>query len=137
MKGQAFEVFRLLIAAVIGGAILMVLLGILQGIISPTTDPQTATAQLVKKNSKFGGIGTTDVITFRKDMYIDLRAVAREAYLDTECVKVGDVLEGFEKKDDKVIRYAGTGTRAKIMVECTESENKKCPIECTVSIIRP
>jgi len=141
MRGQAFEVFRLLIAAVVAGAILMVLLGLLQGLITPTTDPQTAAAQLVKKYATYGGVGSTDLIDFRKGMAIDARAIAREAYLDEGCVIVDTDLEGFKCTDNKVCEYtSNVGTKARIRVECAEDvdgiNNSDCSMECRITITR-
>jgi hypothetical protein len=139
MRGQAFEVFRLLIAAVVAGAILMVLLGLIQNLVTPTTDPQTAAAQLVKKFSRYGGTGSTDLIDFRKGMAIDAKAIAREAYLDPECVKVSvaQELSGFNCSDN-VCEYDNTvGTKARIKVKCDEGIPKNdCEIGCEITIER-
>ncbi len=123
MRGQAFEVFRLLIAAVVAGAILMVLLGLLQNLITPTTDPQTAAAQLVKKYATYGGTGATDYIQFRKGMAIDAAAIAREAYLDPSCVGVSadNDVGGFNCTDGRCIYTNDIGTRAIIFVECGDN----------------
>ncbi len=121
MRGQAFEVFRLLIAAVVAGAILMVLLGLIQNLVTPTTDPQTAAAQLVKKYSRYGGAGSTDLIDFRKGMTIDAKAIAREAYLDEDCVRVKSTVNYFDCENEwsDFCEYTGTtGTKAMIKVRC-------------------
>ncbi len=147
MKGQAFEVFRLLIAAVVAGAILMVLLGLLQGLITPTTDPQTAAAQLVKKYSTYGGVGSTDLIDFRKGMAIDARAIAREAYLDLGCVGVKADIDGFDCSSTQgVCEYTKpVGTKARIKVNCgtnvqvENSAGNSCPedsMKCQITITR-
>ena len=49
MRGQAFDTFKLMIAAVIAVAILGILLGILQQIQGPTGDPITTTRDLMQK----------------------------------------------------------------------------------------
>jgi|GEM_PF-7070313 len=54
-RGQAFEVFRLLIAAVIAGAILMVLLNVLGGLTITTQDPDDFVRQAVKSMAAEGG----------------------------------------------------------------------------------
>lgn len=147
MRGQAFEVFRLLIAAVVAGAILMVLLGLLQGLITPTTDPQTAAAQLVKKYSTYGGVGSTDLIDFRKGMAIDSRAIAREAYLDPGCVGVSTDIQGFDcSSTPGVCEYTNpVGTKARIKVNCgtdvkiENASSNTCPpdsIKCQITITR-
>ncbi len=129
MRGQAFEVFRLLIAAVVAGAILMVLLGLIQNLVTPTTDPQTAAAQLVKKYSRYGGAGSTDMIDFRKGMAIDANAIAREAYLNDGCVKIRADVDGFDDQCEGgwvsgVCEYTkNTGTKARIKVRCDDVSN--------------
>ena len=145
MRGQAFEVFRLLIAAVVAGAILMVLLGLLQGLVTPTTDPQTAAAQLVKRNATYGGVGSTDLIDFRRGMAIDARAIAREAYLDLGCVGVKAEVDGFDCSDGVCEYVAPVGTKARIRVECSpdvtvdNTGGGDCPdgaIRCQITITR-
>ncbi len=150
MRGQAFEVFRLLIAAVVAGAILMVLLGLLGGITTPTTDPQSATEQLVKKFSINGGTGSTDYIEFRKGMAIDAEAIAVAASLDKECVYIDtqNLPTGFdacESNKGKCVEYTrNIGMKARIKVRCTVNDNydnytnnqTKCPVECTISILK-
>ncbi len=146
MRGQGFDVFRLLIAAVVAGAILMILLGLMQGLITPTTDPQTAAAQLVKKYSRYGGQGSTDLIDFRKGMAIDAKAIAREAYLPTECVEVQvgentDFGSKFNCEDGSVCEYtSNVGTKARIKVRCDSDlpdfQGKNCDIGCIITIER-
>ena len=140
MRGQAFEVFRLLIAAVVAGAILMILLGILQGMVTPTQDPQQAAAQLVKKYSDYGGKGTSDVITFTPGSSIYLPGVAAEASMDTECVKgaVDQKMSSRFSTSDEYITYSGkTNYKARLQVECIQetSSGSECPIECTVTVV--
>ena len=145
MRGQAFEVFRLLIAAVVAGAILMVLLGLIQNLVTPTTDPQTAAAQLVKKYSRYGGAGSTDMIDFRKGMAIDPKAIAREAYLDPNCVEVktdnttsSKFNGGSGCNGSDVCEYTyNVGTKARIKVVCDEGLVEGCDgISCIITITR-
>lgn len=53
MKGQAFDTFKLLIAAVIAVAILGILLSIMSGIILPGADSQQVIGEQLKKASQF------------------------------------------------------------------------------------
>ncbi len=143
MRGQAFEVFRLLIAAVVAGAILMVLLGMLQNLITPTTDPQTAAAQLVKKFATYGGYGSTDYIQFRKGMAIDAEAIAREAYLGKGCVDIdsSDVSNLFKTCEDRdtktcVVYDYPVGSRVRIIVNCEQQTGGECNIKCTLKLVK-
>ena len=139
MRGQAFEVFRLLIAAVVAGAILMVLLGILGGLTTPTQDPQEVAAQLVTKlSNNFGGTATSDPITFKKGSAIYLPAVAAKAALGKDCVAgdVDDALSTRFKVEDDYITYEGsTNFTARVKVTCEEESGGSCPVKCTVTII--
>ena len=140
-KGQAFEVFRLLIAAVVAGAILMVLLQILGGFVTPTQDPQKVAAQFVKDLSTYGGTKVSDPITFKKGATIDLGAVSREAAMPTNCV-TGGVSEAlgsnkFEKAGD-LIQYSGSANYvARVWVRCTDADSTSISIPRGGSASKP
>jgi len=149
-RGQAFEVFRLLIAAVIAGAILMVLLNILGGVGIRTQDPQDFVNQAVQSLATTGGIKTSSVITFEKGQAILLSAAATSATLDPECVlpatqgqqSDSSLLGSNEcfKVDNGLIEYVCTQkTKAKIRVTCIPETggNTTCPVTCYVDIIKP
>jgi hypothetical protein len=55
MKGQAFDTFKLMIAAVIAVAILGILLGILGGISLPGADPASIMKEQLSKANQFPG----------------------------------------------------------------------------------
>jgi len=55
MKGQAFDTFKLMIAAVIAVAILGILLGILGGISPPGADPASIIREQLSKANQFPG----------------------------------------------------------------------------------
>ncbi len=150
-RGQAFEVFRLLIAAVVAGAILMVLLQILGSFTTPTQDPQKVAAQFVRDLSGYGGVRVSDPITFKKNMAIDLAAVAREASVPEDCVfgAVADDLRERFKKDGttdikdkgkvesgKTIVYTGSANLvARIWVGCQSlpsDKSKKKNVEVNI-----
>ena len=124
-KGQAFEVFRLLIAAVVAGAILMVLLQILGGFATPTQDPQKVAAQFVKDLRDYGGIKVSDPITFKKNTTIDLGAVSREAAVPEDCVTgavAGAIRNKFQVSGD-LINYVGSANYiAKVWVRCAGTD---------------
>ena len=124
-KGQAFEVFRLLIAAVVAGAILMVLLQILGGFVTPTQDPQKVAAQFVKDLSTYGGTKVSDPITFKKNTTIDLGAVSREAAVPEDCVTgavVGALRNKF-KVQGGLISYTGSANFiARVWVRCAGTD---------------
>jgi len=139
-RGQAFEVFRLLIAAVIAGAILMVLLNILHIIQPRTQDPQDFVNQAVQSLATTGGIKTSSTITFEKGQAILLSAAAAAATIDTGCVQAGSVFDPqCFNTNGGMIEYVCTQKRkAKIRVKCEQSSsNPNCPVMCDVEIIKP
>ncbi len=67
-RGQAFDAFKLLIAAVVAGAILVIILSMLGGFVTPGGDPITVMAQTVQqlRGSPYSGMTSTQVVTFSK-----------------------------------------------------------------------
>ena len=149
-RGQAFEVFRLLIAAVIAGAILMVLLNILGGVGIRTQDPQDFVNQAVQSLATTGGIKTSSTITFEKGQGILLAAAATAATMDTGCVKAAtgtsyqssnSVLNDscFDVSTDMIQYTCPQKRKAKILVKCIPETSgaSSCPVTCYVDIIKP
>jgi hypothetical protein len=87
-RGQAFDAFKLLIAAVVAGAILVILLGIIRTIIPVGQDPITIMGQELTK-VKEGGVGTvsTTTVEFNPGTDISANAVARAAGINDGDVK--------------------------------------------------
>ena len=73
MKGQAFDTFKLLIAAVVAVAILGILFVILNSIVGPTTSPVDATKTQLGKAYNQQGISSksSTMATFEKDDELD------------------------------------------------------------------
>ena len=131
MRGQAFEVFRLLIASVVAGAVLMVLLNILGVIRPPSTDPGDAIKTLLQKYMVTGG-GSAQEVEFVPPIVVDVRTIAANLGYseDSVCVRSDEVARrlgatslcgkaGFTCNED-VISYAGrTRRKAKVAVYCS------------------
>jgi hypothetical protein len=64
MRGQAFDTFKLMIAAVVAVAILGILLSILGNIKPPAGDPKSVANQLLRECAPTCGAKTSDVIRF-------------------------------------------------------------------------
>jgi len=79
-KGQAFDAFKLLIAAVVAGAILVILLSMIGGFVPVGQDPLTVMGQELNKVKK-GGVASTSsqVVQFSEGAEFTADAVAREA----------------------------------------------------------
>ena len=73
MKGQAFDTFKLLIAAVVAVAILGILFVILNSVIGPTTSPVDAVKTQLGKAYNQQGISSksSTMATFEKDDELD------------------------------------------------------------------
>ena len=130
-RGQAFEVFRLLIAAVIAGVILMVLLSILGGLTPATQDPDGFVRQTVGSLAATGGIRTLTGVIFKPGSYVDLQAAAHAGVLDVDCVK-GVSNAGWDcDNTNHICEYnAGTKTRGSITVRCDPPSSGKLG-DCT------
>ncbi len=132
-RGQAFEVFRLLIAAVIAGAILMVLLNVLGGLTITTQDPDDFVRQAVKSMAAEGGAKSSNTIVFKTGMMVNLKAAAGAAVISSDCVTADTSEVSGWDCSDKVCTYSGPKVRGYIQVICNPPESgSSCPIECTV-----
>lgn len=145
MRGQAFEVFRLLIAAVVAGAVLMVLLNILGVIRPPSTDPGDAIKTLLQKYIETGG-GSAQEVEFVPPITVNVKTIAENLGYpeDSVCVnsnKVGNMLggtslcgsAGFECDNDKISYTGRTRRKAKVAVYCeagvcTGGESMQCVV---------
>ncbi len=149
MRGQAFEVFRLLIAAVVAGAVLMVLLGILNVIRPPSTDPADAIKTLLQKYIETGGGGAQEV-EFVPPVVIDVKSIAQNLGYpaDAVCVnsrKVATTLgaqdlcgqAGFSCSKDSISYQARTRRKARVAVYCSPGvcSGGKGGMECAVGIL--
>ncbi len=134
-RGQAFEVFRLLIAAVIAGAILMVLLNVLGGLTITTQDPDDFVRQAVKSMAAEGGAKTSNTIIFKPGMMVNLKAAAGAATIGSDCVKADTGSVSGWSCSDGICSYQGPKIRGYIQVVCNppDSGSGDCPIVCTVT----
>lgn len=108
-KGQAFDAFKLLIAAVVAGSILVILLNIIGGITLTTQEPVQVMGQEMSSVSA-GGICSisTNVVEFTRGTTIQSDAVAVKAGMNEGSVKfccssdvgVGDDCNGYEFSEE-------------------------------------
>ena len=79
-RGQAFDAFKLLIAAVVAGAILVILLSMIGGFVPVGQDPLTVMGQELNKVKK-GGVASTSsqTVQFSQGEEFESDAVAKEA----------------------------------------------------------
>lgn len=87
-KGQAFDAFKLLIAAVVAGSILVILLQIIGGITIATQKPARVMSQEMS-TVKSGGMCSTSssVVKFSEGTMLTANAVAEEAGMNPGTVE--------------------------------------------------
>ncbi len=127
-KGQTFDVFKLLISAVIAIAILVILMNILGGIPGIGSDnPEKLAEDTVRgKLNSIGSPGFVNKVVFKKDDTISARSIALKSEALSEgqvCVLVGSKTpnnKSFEETaPGKIITYAGEGQQqTRLMVLC-------------------
>ncbi len=120
MRGQAFEVFRLLIAAVVAGAVLMILMGLLQRITTPTTDPQSTAAEIVQKYIDTGGYEISRELVFEPGKAISASYIAHRVGVDEKCIKLESDLSKITCNGGRCVVKSRSPFRAKLEVECGE-----------------
>jgi hypothetical protein len=88
-RGQAFDAFKLLIAAVIAGAILVILLNILGGITITTQEPKQVMVQMIGtvKGSPGSGSVSQQVVKFTPGTEIGADGIASSAGVNPGSIK--------------------------------------------------
>ncbi len=106
-KGQAFDAFKLLIAAVVAGSILVIILSMLGGFITPGGSPVTVMAQTVQglRTSPDAGTVSSQVVQFQKDSVISTKSVESKAGINPGtvffCTDTGQASKGTGDVDPK------------------------------------
>ncbi len=105
-KGQAFDAFKLLIAAVVAGSILVILLQIIAGITITTKKPVRVMGQEMSSVSAGGMCSVSNnKVEFTKGTQIKSDAVAKKAGMNTGsvefCCRGEDDCEGYVFKDEQ------------------------------------
>jgi hypothetical protein len=148
-RGQAFEVFRLLIAAVVAMVILMVLFNVLNLVRPPGTSAKEAVKNLIESYIETGG-GNGAEVEFQKGELVSISGIAMDLGYSSDYVCVANSIPdaginnslcGNEFTCDntnKYIRYDGTKRRrkARVYVYCAEGECTKTKgrVECAVTV---
>lgn len=137
-KGQAFDVFKLLIAAVVAGAILLILLQVLGALPGfENKVPNTTAANTVK--SQVNNIGTPTTVkdvTFSENDALTASAIAEKSgSLSREqiCLVVSGKLPNkgkFSNETPAMIQYTGQSTqRTRLVVLCDRAEDIGTTVE--------
>ena len=148
-RGQAFEVFRLLIAAVVAMVILMILFNVLNFVNPPGTRPKEATKNLLESYIDMGG-GSGAEVEFQRQEIVAVGEIVQNLGYSSDYVCVVDSIPdaGIDKslcgkdfvcdKTHKYIKYDGTKRRrkARVYVYCAEGECTKTKgrTECAVTV---
>ncbi|MCD4740333.1 hypothetical protein K8R43_04025 [archaeon] len=97
-KGQAFDAFKLLIAAVVAGTILVIILGMLQGFIVPVGEPMHVITQSISSVKQARGSGTVSPqnVQFVKGDVMSTSGIADQAGVNqgTVCFCNGTLTPG-------------------------------------------
>lgn len=141
-KGQAFDVFKLLIAAVIAIAMLAILLPILQnlgGILG--SDPSKEAANLVKTyNKQVSQYGESKEVTFSNGSSLNAKSIAAQSEVgfDTSqiCLSKGEFeesadfeIKGSSEEANMILQYSGGSQKAKIGVVCDDGQSISSALE--------
>ena len=126
-RGQGFDVFKLLIAAVVAGAILLILLQTLQ--VLPTLGSQGPTdsaANAIKSQiNNPGSVKFLDNITFNRGDSLNAKTIASQSKglgEDQVCVMLGKNapnVSNFKATNGKIISYNGSfAQKTRLLVLC-------------------
>jgi len=133
-KGQAFDVFKLLIAAVVALAMLAILIPMLT-LNWGLSDPQKEAVNLITKQERLPSqYGEKQDVIFTNKMEMTAKAISENASagLPSEqiCFSKGDfsesedfVIEGGSGSGNVILRYVGTTQKANIGVICDDGES--------------
>ncbi len=126
LKGQAFDVFKLLIAAVVAGSILLILLQVLGGIdFLNEKDPNKEASNLVKNGvNSIASPQFAKDIRFKESMSMSSKTIATKSEgLDESqiCVLVSGKVPNYDNftTNGKIVQYNGRTTqKARLLAIC-------------------
>jgi len=87
-KGQAFDAFKLLIAAVVAGTILVIILGMLQGFIVPVGEPMHVISQGISSVKQARGSGT---VSPQRVQFVEGDVISTDGIADQAGVNRGTI----------------------------------------------
>ena len=125
-KGQAFSVFQLLIAAVVAGAILVILFQVLDRIIDPVgQDPNKIAGEVVQTQVTNTGVPAYRDVTFGRDGALSASSIANQTNSISAsriCIAVSDDVPNADEftvgDTGKALQYSGGNQQARLMVFC-------------------
>lgn len=129
-KGQAFDVFKLLIAAVVAGAILFILMQVLAQVnIFGGSNPNEEAIKLIKQaKDSPADIKIAKDVKFTQDSTLNSRTIADKSDgLSAEqiCLLASDDIpnkEKFEGSTGQLLQYTGTVTQKTKLIAVCDSE---------------
>jgi hypothetical protein len=125
-KGQAFSVFKILIAGIVALAILGILLPLLGGIATPQSDPVNIAQTLVKNNyaNKFTLQKSTQEIVFKQDDELSSRGIVEKvpALLPEQVCVLPGTYDSFFDSTGSLLTYKSSSPQSfKLVVYCGTS----------------
>ncbi|MBN2127594.1 MAG: hypothetical protein JW703_04360 [Candidatus Diapherotrites archaeon] len=126
-KGQAFSVFKILIAGIVALAILGILLPLLGGIVTPQSDPKDIAQTLVKNNysSRYTLSKSSQDVIFKKGSELSSKGIVEKvpALLPEQiCVSAG------EYADREIFTVSSGGTL--MIYDSPSSQSFKIAVFC-------
>ncbi len=133
-RGQAYSTFKLLIAAIVALAILMILMPIIGSVLQIfQNDPQDKTIELLNDlYAKPEAIKTTDEVSFSPDYVLSAAALSQRVPLSSEqiCMSLGDFKDNddFDLRDKssaphRIIWNGSSAITIKVVVTCNLDES--------------
>ncbi|MCK4884362.1 MAG: hypothetical protein KAS30_05800 [Candidatus Diapherotrites archaeon] len=135
-RGQAFDTFKLLIAALVAVSILAIMMGIIGGISIPGSEPtHEIKSTLNKAMINIGNTVTTSTIKFIKGETYCIRAMILNTGLQESMIKWDNQHNGLEEftssTGDQCIQTMGGDVNGKATISCW---NDICTITLTQTV---
>jgi len=132
MRGQAFDTFKLMIAAVVAVAILGILLSILGTIKPPAGDPKSVGNQLLRECAPTCGGKSSDIIRFHgvKDDAISTEEFTTGTGVSSLTVACSEYPANFECGTTGLKYEATSDISARLHVSCAQGV-------CTLTVKKP
>ena len=139
-QGQAYSTFKLLIAAIVALAILMILMPIIASVLQIfQNDPADKTIELLNGlYNKAEGVKTTQmVVTFTPDYVLSAAALSESTSLSAEniCMSLGDFIDREDDEDAFSIRDEDD-SHHRITWNGTSNQNTKVAVTCNINLKR-
>ncbi|MBN2067566.1 MAG: hypothetical protein JW744_03805 [Candidatus Diapherotrites archaeon] len=127
-KGQAYSVFKLLIAAIIAVAMLYILMSIIGLIVPPGNDVQNYAKQMIQKQKDLlGAMDTSPAVSFNAGTSLATKALVGNSGLTSDqiCIHKGDFAtnQNLSLAGNSIVNGGTSNLSVKARVVCDHSNN--------------